>query len=250
MTIRLHVPDFHKGAIWPEGFMVNRVIILTAFFSPRSPCNLDICNQDDVLFGRGVALVPLKAEDPKCFLTFSPEVLQGDHGTNVHASGKWSDGIVIIESAVPEWKKGANWRHDFIGRVSIELYKAWPPSDSDYEEREDFFGSVVLSIHSDRADPKCFLTCSSEHSSANRKLHSPASGPGKDSQAWGIDDAPAPSMTSDIITQETADQGSTSAGKNLPRSFHDTGSVKRKLSHDGLHSGLRRSKRLTQRARS
>lgn len=248
--MRLHVPEFQKGAIWPKEFLVNRVIIRTAFFSPHSSCNLEICKQDDVLFGRGVVLVPLKGEDPKCFLTFSPKVRQDDHGTNVTASGKWSDGIVMIESVVPEWKKGANWRHGFIGRVSIELYKTWPPSDSEYEEREDFFGRIVLSTHSDAADPRCFLTFSSEQSSANGKPHSPASGRGNVSQAGGFDDAPDPSMTGDVITQETTDQASTSAGQNLSQSCHNAGSVKRKSSHDGIRSELRRSERLTKRART
>jgi hypothetical protein len=49
---------------------------------------------------------------------------------------------------------------------------------SGYEEREEFFGRVALSIHLDRVDPKCFLTFSSGLSSADHKPHSPAPGNG------------------------------------------------------------------------
>jgi hypothetical protein len=164
----------------------------------------------------------LGGEDPKFFLTFSPKVRQDDHSSKVRASRIRSDGIVIFESAVPEWKKGADWRHDFAGRISIELYKRWPPLASDYEEREDFFGSVVLSFHSDGVDPKCFLTFSSGLSSADRKPHSPAS-----------DDVRELSMTIDTISRETIDQAGISVGKSILRGSH-AGSVKRTISHDGI----------------
>lgn len=237
--MRFHVPEFQKGDTWPTEILVNRVIIRKALFSPDIPCSLEICKQDDILFGRGAVVVRSERVDPKFFLTFSPKVLQHDHGTNVRASRKESEGIVIFESVPPEWKKGANWRHDFTGRISIELYKRWPPLASDYEEREDRFGSIVLNIHSDGVDPKCFLTFSSGRPSAGHKPHSPAPD----------NDVREPSMTTDVISQETVYQAGTSIGKNLPRSSH-AGSVKRKLPHDGVQSGLRRSERLGKRART
>jgi hypothetical protein len=228
------------GATWPKILFVNQMIIRTAF-SPDIPCSLEIFEQDDILLGRGAVVVPLEGEDPKSFLTFSPKVRQDDHGTNVRASPKRSDGIVIFESVVPERQKGANWRHGFTGRISIELYKRWPPLASDYEEREDWFGSIALSIHSDGADPKCFLTFASALSSADHNPHSPAPGNG----------VRAPSMTSDTITQETTDQAGTSDGKNLPYGLLAVPLTKRKLSHaDGVYSELRRSERLAKRART
>ncbi|KAJ6187060.1 hypothetical protein N7519_001968 [Penicillium mononematosum] len=236
--MRLPVPEFQKGAAWPIEFLLNRVIIRTAFFSPDIPCNLEICKHDDILFGRGAAVLHLREEEPKCFLSFSHKVLQDDRSANVHE--KRSDGIAIIESVVPEWKKGANWRHGFTGRISIELYKRWHPLASDYEEREDFFGSVVLSIHSEGADPKCFLCLSSGQSSADCEPHSPAPGNG----------VSRPSMTSDTIAQKSTDSVGTFIGKNQPCSFPDVGPVKRKSSHDSIRSELRRSERLTKRART
>jgi hypothetical protein len=98
------------------------VIIRTAF-SPDIPCSLEIFKQDDILFGRGAVVVPIEGEDPKCFLTFFPKAHQDDHGTNVRASRTRADGIVILESVLPEWEKGANWRHGFTSQVSVELYK-------------------------------------------------------------------------------------------------------------------------------
>jgi hypothetical protein len=237
--MRFHVPEFKKGDTWPTEFLVNRVVIRKALFSPDIPCSLEIGKQDNILFGRGAIVVLSEREDPKFFLTFSPKVLQDDHGTNVRASRKRSDGIVIFESVLPEWKKGANWRHDFTGRISIELYKRWPPLASDYEERGDHFGSIVLSVHSGGVDPKCFLSFSSGVSLADHKPHSLELGNG----------VREPSMTSDTISQETVDQASTSVGKNLPRSSY-AGSVKRKPSHDGIQSELRRSERLAKRART
>jgi hypothetical protein len=103
-----------------------------------------------------------------------------------------------------------------------------------------------VSTRSDGADPRCFLTFCSEQSSVNRKPHSPAPGRGNVSHAREFDDAPEPSMTRDVITQEKTDQTSTSVGKNPPRSFHDAGSAKR----IGIRSELRRSARLTKRART
>jgi hypothetical protein len=213
------------------------VVIRTAFFSPDIPCSLETLNKDDILFGRGALVVPLQGKDPKFFLTFSPKDYQDDHGTNVRVSRKRSDRIVIFKSIVPERKKGTNWRHGFTGRISIELYKRWPPLASDYEEREDLFGSVVLSIHSDGVDPKCFLTFSSGLSSVDRKPHSPASG----------NDVREPSMTTDTISRETIDQAGTSVRKNLPLSSHAR-PLKRKLSHDGIQE-LRRSERLARKSR-
>jgi hypothetical protein len=132
---------------------------------------------------------------------------------------------VIIESAVPECQMGTNGRHDFVGRVSIERHKTWPPSNSGHEDGEEFFGRAVLSTHSDSADPRCFLTFAFEQSSANRILPSPAPGRCNVLQAGEFDDAPDPSMTGDVITQEITDQTSTSAGKNLPHSCHNAGAV-------------------------
>ncbi|OKP09487.1 hypothetical protein PENSUB_5165 [Penicillium subrubescens] len=173
VTMRFYAPDFQKGATWPTNLLVNQVIIRTAF-SPDIPCSLEIFKQDDILFGRGAVVVPMEGKDPKCFLTFSPKARQDDHGTNVRASRKRADGIVILESVVPEREKGANWRYGFTGQVSVEIYKRWPPLASDYEEREVFFGSIALIIHSDGVDPKCFLTFSQGLSSADRKPYSPA----------------------------------------------------------------------------
>lgn len=121
-------------------------------------------------------LAPLKGADQKCFLTFSPEKNQVYHSTTALKCGKGPHGVAIIESAVPEWQRGTNRRHEFVGRFFIELFLTWPPSHSEYEDREDFFGRVVVSTHSNGADPKCFLTFSSEQSIADRTLHLPASG--------------------------------------------------------------------------
>ena len=222
VTIRLYVPELQRGAARPEGFMINQLAIRKALFTPGSTSNLEDCGQDDILFGRGVVVVPLNGQDPKCFLTFSPEKNQDDHSTNASTSGKWPDGIVIIESAILEWQKGTNQRHDFVGQVSIELYTTWPPPKSEYASREDFSGRVVVSTHSDGADPKWFLTFSFGQSSADRKL----------------------------LTGEVTRKAGISLGTNLPRTSHDAGSAKRKLSHDGIRSELRRSERLTKRPRT
>ena len=239
VTMRFHIPEFQKGATRPIEFLFDQVIIRTAFFSPDIPCSLETFKQDGILFGRGAVILPLDREDTKSFLSFSPKFLRDDHGANVRASRKRSNGIVIFESVMPEWKKRANWRHDFTGRISIELYKRWPPLASDYEEREDFFGSIVLSIHSEGVDPKCFFTFSSGLSSADHNPHSPAADNG----------VREPLMTTNTISLETVDHAGTSVGKNLPRSSH-AGSVKRKQSHDGIQSELRRSERLAKRART
>lgn len=98
------------------------MVIRTAF-SPDIPCSLEIFKQDDILFGRGVVVVPPKGENPSFFLTFSPKILRDDRGANIPASGKQADSIIVFESVVPEWKKGVNGRHSFTGRISIELYK-------------------------------------------------------------------------------------------------------------------------------
>jgi hypothetical protein len=78
------------------------VVIRKALFSPDIPCSLEIGKQDDILFGRGAMVVLSEREDPKFFLTFSPKVLQDDHGTNIRASRKRSDRIVVFESVLPE----------------------------------------------------------------------------------------------------------------------------------------------------
>ncbi|GFF95340.1 hypothetical protein IFM47457_10306 [Aspergillus lentulus] len=127
---------------------------------------------------------------------------------------------------------------------------ACPSSISGHGGQEEFFGRVVLSTHLDSADPRFFLTFAAEQSSANRKLPSPASGRCNASQVGEFDDAPDPPMAGDVITQETTDQTSTSVWKNLPHSCHNDGAVKRKSSHDGVHSEPRRSERPTKRART
>jgi hypothetical protein len=59
------------------------------------------------------------------------------------------------------------------------------------------------------------------------------------------------SVTRDAIPQETIDQTNTSVGKDLPCSSYDVGVTKRKLLHvEGVSSELRRSERLTKRART
>ena len=177
MTIRLHFPEFQKGATLPDKFIVDRVAIRQVLYTPGSTFNPDNGKQDDVYFGRGIVIIPSDGADTKCFLTFSPEKYQDDRSPNSPASGKLpDDGIVIIETAVPEWQTGTNQRHEFVGRVSIKLYKKRPPTHSEYDGREDLFGRVIVTTHSDGADPKCFLTFSSEKSPADRDLHSPAPG--------------------------------------------------------------------------
>ncbi|GLI74854.1 hypothetical protein PoHVEF18_003102 [Penicillium ochrochloron] len=237
VTMRFYAPDFQKGATLPTNLLVNEVIIRTAF-SPDIPCSLEIFTQDDILFGQGAVVVSSEGEDPKCFLTFSPKARQDDHGTNFRASRKKADGIVIFESVVPQRERGANWRHDFTGQVSVELYKRWPPLASDYEKQEVFFGSITLFIHSDGVDPKCFVTFSSGLSSADRKTHSPAGNVIRE-----------PSMTTDTFSRETADQADTSVGKNLQLSPHAR-SLKRQLPHDGIQSEPRQSERLAKTARA
>lgn len=82
---------------------------------------------------------------------------------------------MIFESTGTQREQGAKWRHGFTGRIYIELYKNWPFLASDYEERKEFFGSVVLNFHSDTVDSKVFLTFSTL-SSAEHSPHSPAIG--------------------------------------------------------------------------
>lgn len=241
VTMRFHVPGFQKGATWPGEFLINRVVIRKAFFSPDIPCSLETLNEDDILFGRGAVVVPLEGEDPKSFLAFSPRVRQDDHDTNIRASRERSNGIVMIESGVSERKKGANWRHSFTGRFSIELYKSWPPLASNYEERTDWFGIIALSIHSDGVDPKCFLAFDSASSSVDQNPQLPAPG----------DSVPAHSTTSETISREKKDQSFTSDGKDLPCGPLAVPFMKRRLSHaGGVYSEPRRSKRLARRART
>jgi hypothetical protein len=59
------------------------------------------------------------------------------------------------------------------------------------------------------------------------------------------------SMTRDPVPQEATDQTNTSPGKDLSRDTCDVRSTKRRLSHGrGVSSELRRSARLTKRART
>lgn len=95
---------------------------------------------------------------------------------------------MLFESAGPR-EMGAEWRRSFTGRISIEIYKRQPSLVSDYEEREDFIESFVLSFHSDRVDPKFLLAFSSALSPAGHDPYSPAPSNG----------VRAPSMTSDTI---------------------------------------------------
>jgi hypothetical protein len=174
-------------------------------------------------------------------------------------------------------KRGPIGDTDLSDEFLSNFIKHGPPSNSQYEGREDFFGRVVVSTHSDVTDPKCFLTFSSEQSSADCALHSPASGyqenPAKNAkprstrrptsrrrrhrgsvaqaeEPMDLNGVPEPSMTSGAITQEIIDETDTSVRKSLPHRSHDAGPVKRKLSHDGMRSELRRSGRLAKRART
>lgn len=113
-------------------------------------------------------------------------------------SGILPNGIVISESGVPEQEKGANWRHSFTGRLSIELHNRCPPLSSNYEERTGWFGIIALSIHSDGVGPKCFLAFDSASSSVDHNPHLPAPAPGHS--------VPAHSTTSETISQEPKDQ--------------------------------------------
>lgn len=223
VTMRFHVPGFQKRATWPGEFLINQVVIRTAFFSPDIPCSLETRNEDDVLYGRGAVVVPLEGEVSKTFLTFSTQGRQDDHGTNIRASRGRSNGIVIFESGVPERENGANWRHGFTGLLSIELHKRWPPLASNYEEREDWFGNIALNIHSDGVDPKCFLTFAPALVSAGHNPHLPAPAPGNS--------VPAHSTTSKTISLERTDQTFTSDGKNLPCGPLAVPLMKRRLSH-------------------
>jgi hypothetical protein len=242
VTMRFHIPGFQKGAAWPGEFLIDRVVIRTAFFSPDIPCSLQTLDEDDILFGRGaVVVVPLQGEDSKSFLAFSTKVRSDDHSTNIRASQERSNGIVIFESGVPEQGKGANWRHSFTGRLSIEIHETWPPLASNYEEREVWFGNIAMNLHSDGVDPKCFLTFAPALSSAAHNPHLPAPAPG--------DSVPTHSRTSKTIFQERTDQTFTSDGKNLLCDHLAVPVIKRRLSHaDGDYSEPRRSKRLARRA--
>lgn len=236
--MRFYAPGIQKGATWPKNFVVNQVIIRTAF-SPDIPCSFETFKQDDTLSGRGAVVVSWEGEELKSFLTFSPEIRQVDNGTNTRASRKRSDGDLIFESVVPDREKGANCRHGFTGQFSIELYDRWPPLASDYEVREEWFGSIALTIHSDGVDPKCFLTFSSTPSTAGHKPHLPT-------HSNGVHEL---SLTGDTIIQENAGPAGTSVGKNLPLGSH-MGSLKRESSHDDDQYKLRRSERLSRKARA
>ncbi len=154
-----------KGATWPKSFVVNRVIIRTDF-SSGIPCSLENFQKDDTLLGRGAVVIRLEGENLSVFLTFSPKDPQDNHGTNVRASSKRSNGIVVFESAGAQREQGANWRRGFTGRIYIELYKSWPFLASVYEERKDFFGSVVQSAQKS-------ISCAEPSSYASRKVLPP-----------------------------------------------------------------------------
>jgi hypothetical protein len=109
---------------------------------------------------------------------------------------------VILESTGAQREQGAKWRHGFTGRIYIELYKNWPFLASDYEERMEFFGGVVLNFHSDTVDSKVFLAFAAL-SSAAHSPHSPATG----------NSLRAPLMTSDTITQEVTEKDGYIKGK-------------------------------------
>lgn len=223
VTMRFFTPEMKKGTTWLKSFVANRVIIRTDF-SSGIPCSLENFQKDDTFLGRGAVVVRLERENPSVFLTFSPKDPQDNHGTNVRASGKRSDGILIFESAGAQREQGANWRRGFTGRIYIELYKSWPFLASDYEARKDFLGSVVLNFHSDTVDPKVFLTFSSALSSAEHSPHSPAPG----------NSVRAPSMISDTITEEVTEQAGASED-NLPLNS-PAGCLKRKFSYDRIWS--------------
>lgn len=226
--MRFYTPRTKNGSTWPKSFIVNRVILRTDF-SSGIPCSLENVQEDDTLVGRGAVVVRLEGENPSAFLAFSPEDPQGNH---VRASRQRSDGILIFESVGAQREQGANWRHGFRGRIHIELYKDWPFLASDYEERQEFFGSVVLNFHSDTVDPKVFLTCSAL-SSAEHSPHSPARS----------NSVRAPSVTSDTITLEVTEKAGFSEEK-LPLSS-SAGCLKRKLLYDD-QTEPRRSARLAQ----
>ncbi|OKP10141.1 hypothetical protein PENSUB_4446 [Penicillium subrubescens] len=103
---------------------------------------------------------------------------------------------------------------------------------SDYEERQEFFESVVLNFHSDTVDPKVFLTCSAL-SSAEHSPHSPARS----------NSERAPSVTSETITLEVTEKAGFSEEK-LPL-ISSAGFLKRKLLYDD-QTEPRRSARLAQ----
>lgn len=155
VTMRFCAPETKKGATWPKSFAVNRVIPRTDF-SSGTPCSLENFQKDDTLLGRGAVVVHLEGEIQVHFSRSPPKT----HGNHVRASRKRSDGILIFESVGAQREQGANWRHGFTGRIHIELYKAWLFLASDYEERKEFFGRIVLNFHSDTVDPKVFLTFS------------------------------------------------------------------------------------------
>jgi hypothetical protein len=110
----------------------------------------------------------LEGENPGVILTFSTEDPQGDHARE---SPKRFNGGLIFESVGAQREQGANWQHGFTGRIHIKLYKSRHFLASDYEERKEFFGSVVLNFHSDTVDLKVFLTFSAL-SSAEHSPHS------------------------------------------------------------------------------
>ena len=92
--------------------------------------------RDDTRFGKGVLFVPFS------LLAFSPVVCHKNHGTDVSSSRKRSDGIVILESAIP-WEKRGNRQHTSTGVFSIEFYTHWPPLASNYGVK-NCSGVVIL----------------------------------------------------------------------------------------------------------
>jgi hypothetical protein len=169
-------------------------------------------------------VVSLEGQNLESFVTFSPELHQAEHSTNVRASRKRSYGDVILESVMPEREKGANSQYDFTGRLSIELYDKWPPLASNYELQEDWFGDISLVIHSDTVDPKCFLTFSSTLNSARNRRH--------------------------LYTHKNGDTiGQDNMGEGPTAQTH-AGALKRKSSLDYDEYELRRSKRLSRKTQA
>lgn len=78
------------------------MVIRITFFSLDIPYSLETLNKNDIPFGRGAMVFLSEKEDLKLFLTFSPKVLQDNHGTNIRASRKRSDRIVIFKSVLLE----------------------------------------------------------------------------------------------------------------------------------------------------
>lgn len=168
MTILLHVSNLRKGVVRPYKVVVGGLAIRQVLDPPGLTSIREDCKYED-FYGRGAMDISWDEANPKCFLAFSPKKPSDCFSSNWPAFGKWpDDGIVIVRSAVREWQ-GVNRRQEFVGRVSVKFFKTWPPpSPSEYDDREDLFGRIVVTTHLDGADPKCFLAFHSEMSKADR----------------------------------------------------------------------------------